>query len=167
MPIKLLNMGQAHEIEIRSRLPNLVCSVDGREVSIAEAQALSRDCSFITVDGQHYQVWRALDGDMVWVHIAGRVLTIELANPSANANLSDETENDICADMPGLVVELHSSVGATIAAGDPLVTIESMKMQIVLNAPRAGVIDQIHHQPNTTFDKGAVLVSLKPSSVQS
>ncbi len=162
MSIKLSLQGQTSNVEIRARNPSLVCSVDDREVTVAEAQILSGECSFITIGGQHYQAWHAPDGDSVWVHIGGRVFIVDVSNPLDSANSSAQATNEICADMPGMVVELHTETGASVASGDAIVTVESMKMQIVLHAPRAGVIDQIHQQPNVAFDKGAILVSLKP-----
>lgn len=164
MSIKLSTMGQSYEVEIRARRPSLVCAIDEREVTIAEAHALSDECNFITVDGQHYQVWRALDGDTVWVHIGGRVFTVEVTNPLLQSTANDDVSNEIRSDMPGMVVEIHASKGATVARGDAIVTIESMKMQIVVHAPRAGTIEQIHYQCNTAFDKGAVLVSLEAAT---
>ena len=162
MSIKLSIQGQSYAVGIQARNPNLVCAVDERELTVAEAHALSGECSFITIDGQYYQVWRARDGDSVWVHIGGRVFMVDVANPLDKSGSGDAAQNEIGADMPGLVVELHTEAEATLELGDPIVTIESMKMQIVLHAPRAGIVDKIHHQPNSTFDKGAVLVSLKP-----
>ncbi len=164
MSIKLSTMGQSYELEIRARRPSLVCAIDSREVTIAEAHALSDECNFITVDGQHFQVWRVLDGDTVWVHIGGRVFTVDVSNDMAQSNLNDESGNEIRSDMPGMVVEIHTSEGATVAPGDAILTIESMKMQIIVHAPRAGKIDRIHFQTNTAFEKGAVLVSLESST---
>ena len=163
MSIKLSFQGQSFDVQIRARNPSLVCVVDGREVTVTEAPMLSGECSFITIDGQYYQAWRATDGDSVWVHIGGRVFIVDVSNPLDSANSSAQATNEICADMPGMVVELHTETGASVDSGDAIVTIESMKMQIVLHAPRAGIIEKIHQQPDIAFDKGAVLVSLKPA----
>ena len=164
MSIKLSLQGQTSEVQIRARHPSLVCAVDDREVTVTEAQMLSGECSFITIDGQYYQAWRAADGESVWVHINGRVFIVDVNDPLDRSSSSAEAINEIRADMPGMVVELHAEAGANVSLGDALVTIESMKMQIVLHAPRTGVIDTIHQQPNIAFDKGAVLVSLKPAN---
>lgn len=162
MSITLSVMGESHTVELRARKPTLVCAIDDREVALAEAPGESGECRSIVIDGLHHKVWRALDGDDVWVHIGGRVFVVEVANPLADSNARSEAGNVICADMPGVIVELHTAPGAAVALGDAAVTIESMKMQIVLHAPRAGVIEAIHYQHNTAFDKGAVLISLKP-----
>ena len=42
---------------------------------------------------------------------------------------------------------------------DKLVTIESMKLQVGLVAPRDGTIAAIHVPAETAFDRGALLIS--------
>jgi glutaconyl-CoA decarboxylase len=47
-----------------------------------------------------------------------------------------------------------------VAAGDPLVTIEAMKMQNEIRAPRAGSVTAIQVEPGQTITGGALLVRL-------
>ena len=61
--------------------------------------------------------------------------------------------------MPGTVISHHSEVGAEVKAGDRLITIESMKLQVSLVAPRDGVIEKFHVPAETAFERGALLVS--------
>jgi len=50
---------------------------------------------------------------------------------------------DLAAPMPGAVLAVHAAVGAEVAAGDPVVTLESMKMEHVVAADLPGVITSI------------------------
>ncbi len=42
--------------------------------------------------------------------------------------------------MPGTVTAVHVASGDDVAAGQPLVTVEAMKMEHLLTAPAAGVV---------------------------
>ncbi|MCC2032028.1 ATP-binding protein [Microbacterium allomyrinae] len=50
------------------------------------------------------------------------------------------TDPALRAPMPGAVVALHVADGATVAAGDRIVTIEAMKMEHPVLAPHGGVV---------------------------
>jgi biotin carboxyl carrier protein len=54
------------------------------------------------------------------------------------------------------------AAGEEVALGQPLVVIESMKMQSELVATRDGVVARLHLEVGDTFDRGAALVSLEP-----
>jgi biotin carboxyl carrier protein len=67
---------------------------------------------------------------------------------------------EVRASLPGLVVRVAVSLGDAVAAGDPLVTIEAMKMQNEIRAPRAGSVTAIQVEPGQTITGGALLVRL-------
>jgi biotin carboxyl carrier protein len=48
-----------------------------------------------------------------------------------------------------------------VTVGQPLVVIESMKMQSEIVAWRDGVVERVHLQVGDTFDRGAGLVRLE------
>lgn len=54
-----------------------------------------------------------------------------------------DNENHIGAPMPGTVIAIHSSVGEQLEAGDPLFTLEAMKMETIIRAPRAGTVAEL------------------------
>jgi biotin carboxyl carrier protein len=64
------------------------------------------------------------------------------------------------APMPGLIVRIHVAPGDIVAAGDPLIVMEAMKMENELRAPAAGTVRAIPVTPGTAVDKGALLVEL-------
>jgi biotin carboxyl carrier protein len=47
------------------------------------------------------------------------------------------------SEIAGSVWKIEVAVGDRVAADDPLIILESMKMEIPLLAPRAGVVKQI------------------------
>ena len=62
------------------------------------------------------------------------------------------------APMPGLVIRVQVSVGQVVAAGQPVIALEAMKMENELHAPAAGVVRAVPVQPGQAVEKGAILV---------
>jgi biotin carboxyl carrier protein len=64
------------------------------------------------------------------------------------------------APMPGSVVALPVCLGSAVRAGDTLVIIESMKLEVAIKAECAGTVRQVHFEIGRNFEKNAVLVTL-------
>ncbi len=85
---------------------------------------------------------------LVWVHADGathrlRPLTRRAAMErrlAAREREAAASDPELRAPMPGAVVAVHVTEGATVAAGDRIVTIEAMKMEHPVLAPHAGVV---------------------------
>jgi biotin carboxyl carrier protein len=63
--------------------------------------------------------------------------------------------------MPGTVVKVMVAAGDAVRKGQPLVLIESMKMQTEIAARRDGTVEQVFVVEQQTFDRGAKLVALR------
>ena len=63
----------------------------------------------------------------------------------------------LLAPMPGTVVSLAVALGAEVAAGQPVLVLEAMKMQHTVSAPYAGVVSRIEVTPGTQVAAGEVL----------
>ena len=69
---------------------------------------------------------------------------------------------DVPAHITGTVWKVEISVGPKVAAGDVLVILESMKMEMPVEAPDAGTVKEIRCQPSQPVNEGDVLVVLSP-----
>jgi 3-methylcrotonyl-CoA carboxylase alpha subunit len=69
--------------------------------------------------------------------------------------------NQVTAPMPGRIVLVRTTPGDTVEAGQELLVMEAMKMELSLKAPRAGVIDSIGAAANDFVDADAVLIKFK------
>jgi biotin carboxyl carrier protein len=67
---------------------------------------------------------------------------------------------EVRATLPGLVVAVSAVEGDEVIDGDPLVTIEAMKMQNEVRAPRGGRVAEVAVAPGQTVASGALLVRL-------
>ncbi len=67
------------------------------------------------------------------------------------------------APMTGTVTVIATTVGATVAPGDPIIILEAMKMEHTIPAPCAGVITAIHFNLGDTAKEGATLFDIEPT----
>lgn len=68
---------------------------------------------------------------------------------------------DIKADVTGKVWKLEAAPGAALAAGDVIMILESMKMEIPVEAPRAGRLAAITVAEGDAVKEGQVLARLE------
>ncbi len=67
----------------------------------------------------------------------------------------------VTATLPGLIVAVAAVVGNEVAEGDALVTIEAMKMQNEVRAPRAGRVTEVHVAPGSRIGAGDPLLRIE------
>jgi 3-methylcrotonyl-CoA carboxylase alpha subunit len=104
----------------------------------------------------------AVKGETAYIRAFDRTFVLRIVDPVEQA--AQEVGGSINmarAPMPGMVVEVQAVAGEQVAKGQPVITIESMKTLTVIAAPRDGEVLQVHFEPGQTFDKNAVLVTLK------
>jgi biotin carboxyl carrier protein len=65
------------------------------------------------------------------------------------------------APVAGVVAHVAVEVGQRVAAGQPLVCVEAMKMEMWLNAAADGVVSAVRVATRDTVASGAVLVELE------
>lgn len=122
------------------------------------------DGGVLRLDGQTHNVVAVTDGDLVHVHLDGETYTIQYTDPvQRHAGQSAAGANDVAAaPMPGTAISIGAAVGQSVARGDTLLVIESMKLETAIKAWRDGVVAAVHVAVGQTFDRGAPLVALEP-----
>jgi propionyl-CoA carboxylase alpha chain len=63
--------------------------------------------------------------------------------------------------MPGLLVSLNVGEGDKVEAGQPLATVEAMKMENILRAEKAGVVKRVEAKPGDSLAVDAVILELE------
>lgn len=67
--------------------------------------------------------------------------------------------------MVATVLEVLVEPGTTVQMDDDLVILESMKMEIPVQAPQAGTVHEVRVRPGDTVQEGDVLIVLRPDGV--
>jgi acetyl-CoA/propionyl-CoA carboxylase biotin carboxyl carrier protein len=99
------------------------------------------------------------DGEAVWV-LDGDVGPVRFALLAGAAGEEGAGEGTLEAPMPGTVAQLRVEAGASVGAGETLVVLESMKMEISIQSPRAGTVDTVLVAVGDQVDRGATLIEL-------
>jgi acetyl-CoA carboxylase biotin carboxyl carrier protein len=68
---------------------------------------------------------------------------------------------DVVAEMAGMVKEVLVGPGDTVAAGQELLIIESMKMEVPVESPQEGTVGEVFVEEGTVIEEGHVLLHLE------
>ena len=68
------------------------------------------------------------------------------------------------APMSGRIVEIFCASEQTLAAGNPILAMEAMKMEHIIKAPEAGQVTQFHVQPESFIEEGSLLFDFQKDS---
>ncbi|MEV0118770.1 biotin carboxylase N-terminal domain-containing protein [Streptomyces sp. NPDC050844] len=140
--------GTEHEVSYRYTRGGF--TADGvRVVSVAS------DLVVLEVDGVRRQCTvTRYGGDRVYV--GGVALTPLPLLPEPTAR---QEPGSLLAPMPGTVVRLAEGLaeGATVAAGQPLIWLEAMKMEHRISSPASGTLTALHAEPGRQVEVGALL----------
>lgn len=118
----------------------------------------------ITVNGVAYDVTveeTAGNGAPVAAPKAAPKAAAPKAAPAAKpAAASAAGAVEVKASVPGKVCKIEASVGQALKAGDAIVILEAMKMEIPVVAPQDGTVASINVAVGDSVDNGAVLASM-------
>jgi biotin carboxyl carrier protein len=67
---------------------------------------------------------------------------------------------EIKAQITGVVFQVVAQPGDRVERGDPIVVLESMKMEIPVEAPRAGTVKEIRVKEGETVQEGDTMAVL-------
>jgi len=68
---------------------------------------------------------------------------------------------DVTAHITGTVWKIEKQVGDSVSEGDTVVILESMKMEMPVEAPADGKISSISISEGDAVDEGAVLATIE------
>jgi len=67
----------------------------------------------------------------------------------------------VVSDIAGKVWKIEVAAGTRVAQDDPVLILESMKMEIPVNAPRAGTVIEIYFKEGEVVGEGEVVAIIE------
>ena len=116
----------------------------------------------ITVNGNVYNV-TVEEGQTSGAPAAAPVAAPKAAPaaaPKAAAPAASAGSVKVTAGAAGKVFKVEASVGQAVKAGDPVIILEAMKMEIPVVAPQDGTVASIDVAVGEAVEAGATLASL-------
>ncbi len=115
----------------------------------------------VTHDGARTHGIAAAGGDAVWVGTDGHVFEFRVSEDGGAARPVARDQDALSPPMSATVVRVAVRPGATVQAGDTLVVLEAMKMELPIRAPRAARVLAVHCQEGALVQPGTVLIDLE------
>ena len=151
------------EIHTVTPLPSGAITVDGIRYATDVRHASAQE-RMVLLDGKPHRMLLARDGDTLHVHLRGRTHAVRCLPDAVQSDAGGAADDQVRAPMPGTVIRVAVQPGAEVRRGETLLTIESMKVETAITAPRDGVVESIGAAEGATFDRGALLAALMPAA---
>ena len=110
----------------------------------------------VTSDSGRSVAYGVRRAGQTWVFLDGRVYVIGASDARAGFGRRDEAS--LAAPMPATVVSINVTAGQTVKAGDVLVVLEAMKMELAVTAPHDGQVREVRCRVGELVQPGVALV---------
>ena len=140
----------------------------GRELEITSSWMPGQSIAKFEISGDHLLLRVKPISEGYHVEYRGAELDVlvrtrrqqELSSFMKEKELPDTSKFLLCP-MPGLITEIFVSTGETVEDGQPLCTVEAMKMENVLKASRKGTIKAITVSPGSSLTVDQVILEFE------
>ena len=151
-----------HDLEVvRARDGDYVADVAGREHRF-EIEQLGCDTIRFRIDGLMESARFLRDRDRLYIQYRGGTLAVrDLTRSAPAATASMASDGKVRAAMSGRVVAVLVSQGDRVEAGQPVMTLEAMKMEHVHAAPIAGTISAIDVVEGEQVTTGKIVAEIE------
>ncbi len=136
--------------------------IDGLAKTIVASARRRDDITLdIDFDGEMLRAVVIISPTTVEVRAWGQTFLLLRPDVLASEAIVTQSSGSVSAPMPGRVLEVYVKTAQVVAKGDPLLTLEAMKMEQRLIAPVSGTIKMIHVQKETQVRDGQLLVEIE------
>lgn len=133
--------------------------IDGRKIAFGAAETGDGGWLLTLPDGRT-RGYVARDGDARHVHAAGQHITLTVDSPARRRRRSGAGAGELTAEMPGQVIDVRVREGDAVSAGDVLIVLEAMKMEIRVTAPADGTVKALLVSTGDVVERGQRLAEV-------
>jgi acyl-CoA carboxylase subunit alpha len=131
----------------------------------AEILEIGEDFIRIEFDGAQHNFSVAMTGDAdnetLYLHGIALTMVMKVVPRFPDVEAEQELSGGYKSPMPGTIIKVSVEVGANVNEFDPLVIMESMKMEQTIYAEETGVVKEIFVSEGDVIDAGATLIVIE------
>jgi 3-methylcrotonyl-CoA carboxylase alpha subunit len=127
---------------------------------VSDVKALGDGRFLLTQEERTSLAYAVTSASGTWVFVDGHVYLVDApARPGPrHARVDDQS---LAAPMPATVVSIDVAPGQSVSAGDTLILLEAMKMELAIKAPRDSRVARIACTQGELVQPGIPLVELE------
>lgn len=111
-------------------------------------------------DGRQRVAYATRAAGATWVFLDGEVTVIGTTTPSSARTVAADEQASLAAPMPATVVAIAVQPGQKVAAGDVLIRLEAMKMELPVRSPRDATVVAVKCREGELVQPGVPLLEL-------
>ncbi len=143
---------------------DLIFEIDNQKYNLKLLKSKSNEFEFILENTYHYVKILPSTETKYKIYIDGEIVEIkkrskitEIIEKSLKAKGAVSQANNVTSQIPGRVVKVSVSNGDKIKEGDPIVVLESMKMQIAIKSHKDGTIKDLKVKEGSTVARNEIV----------
>lgn len=165
MKFKVAVAGQSFDIEVDH---DHLVRVNGRPLYVDLEQVGGLPVYSLALDDAGYVLFVEEGQGEYRVEVRGQVYPVEVRPQRPRVAVREAAcsdDNEAClvisAPLAGNLLSLMVAVGDQVQAGQVVAVVESMKMQMEIKSPQAGVVEAVHGPPERDIGQGEGLVTIR------
>jgi biotin carboxyl carrier protein len=159
--VVLLVGDQRLQARVTARGDETTVQIGGREIRLRVEQVGPTTWRLADQDGAAHMIRSVEHAGVRWLHMDGEILAVRAVETSTRRARAARRPEGLEAPMPGAVTQVAVREGDAVAAGQPIVIMEAMKMEHVIRAPHAGRVVALRVRPGEQVEAGAVVAELQ------
>jgi len=120
------------------------------------------DVLTVEADGKTLKVPFARDKEKLFIHLNGKVWEFTFIEPGFGSGTgSEKFDGKLYPPMPGNIVKVMVAEGDPVEKGQPLLILESMKMEHTVASPAAGKVIKVAAAPGMVAELTKPLIEIQ------
>jgi acetyl/propionyl-CoA carboxylase alpha subunit len=153
--------GETYTVNLERQPDGKLKATIGETEYLLTASQIASGGWLMQMNGERFLAHTATDKEARYVHLNGTQFKLEKSDVWRRRGKGASSSGDLTADMPGQVIDVRVAEGDTVQAGDVLVVLEAMKMEIRITAPHDGTVVRVFVQKGAVIDRGQHIIEIK------